>query len=537
VLSAWIERGRWESVFVDAALTGLTVLLIVEATLALRWPMIHDTPLLHYAAWSVSELGRAPYRDVFETSMPGSLLFHIAIGRTVGWSDAAFQLVNLAWLLATLGFTWLALAPIDRRAAWAGSVLFGLMWYGNGPWMVLQRDGAAILPISAAVALAMSARGTRRGSALLIGLCFGAAAMVKPHLAIGFPLVVLFPWATWGGPVRRAWDEAVQALVWGGVGLIIPVAAALGWVHERGGLAAFLSILADFLPIHLSLSGDHVTMSGGQRLVSVVTGTRDLGGHAVWLAPLFVVFLRAIEPGIGRPARSRLGLWVALAAAYAIEPAFAGQFWDYHWMPFQYFAAVAGGLVLVAARAEDDDAPPSHGIAPLVLFAATVFFGVTLAPNFAAELRGEPPLVPKEGRVDAIATYLREHLEPGDTVQPLDWTGGAVHGMFRAGAPPATRFLYDYVFYNRADTPYVARLRSELIAGLNEAPPRFVVRFEGERVSGPQALHAFPELERVLVNRYVLAVDGDGYTILELRRAVPADEADRPREDGSQILP
>ena len=121
-----------------ALLLPLTFLFTAEVTLSLKWRMVHDTPLLHYVAFLVDRFDSVVYRDVFETSMPGTFLFHLAIGKVVGYGDAGFRAIDLAWLGTLLAVTWLLMARFGQRVAWGSTVLFGLSYFQYGPSMSLQ---------------------------------------------------------------------------------------------------------------------------------------------------------------------------------------------------------------------------------------------------------------------------------------------------------------------------------------------------------------------------------------------------------------
>lgn len=508
-----IAGASTEYLVLTALLLPLTVLLCAEAVVSLRWRLVHDTPLLHYAAWQIAELGKAPYAGVMETSMPGSILVHIFIGRVFGWGDFAFQSANMLWLGALLALTWGVLARIDKRVAWGGVVLYGLAYFGNGPWMILQRDGAAMLPIAAALWMATSRWGQRRSASIFIGLSFGCAVSIKPHLGFGLPLVVIFPWLMAEGTLRPKLKSAFEGVVFGAVGALIPIGFCLAWVASKGALGEFVEVVTEYLPLHIHLTGDHQTVEGTERLKHVVSGYRGLGGHALWLAPLFLAAQRAVDPDWNRSARSIGSLLVVLAVLYSVYPAFSGQFWDYHWMPFQYFAAIASAIMLARPA---PTATRTQRLVPVVLFAAFLFFHAKPSPNFPAELAGAEMPAPKDGRVDEIASFLTENLEPGDTVQPLDWTGGAVHGMLVARVPAAQRFVYDYHFFHHLDRPVIQRWREEFLTTFQAERPTYVIRFPGVRLHGLDSAPSWAELEFELAENYEIAMGGEGYSVLRL---------------------
>ncbi|MCD4654578.1 hypothetical protein K8T06_11695, partial [bacterium] len=77
--------------FKGILLTLLTLLLLLKAFTTLNWRMEHDTPLLHYTAFLMDKYELVPYRDIFETSMPGTFAFHYSIGKLFGYGDTSFR--------------------------------------------------------------------------------------------------------------------------------------------------------------------------------------------------------------------------------------------------------------------------------------------------------------------------------------------------------------------------------------------------------------------------------------------------------------
>jgi hypothetical protein len=122
--------------------------------------------------------------------MPGTSFFYLIVGRLFGFSDLGARCADLLYLTSILVITWLWLKELGWKIAWCGAILFGLVYLGYGPYMSLQRDYLQILPIIVAVFVSSSfhkLNSTVRAS--MIGVLLGAA-MIKPHSAIGFPLVL-----------------------------------------------------------------------------------------------------------------------------------------------------------------------------------------------------------------------------------------------------------------------------------------------------------------------------------------------------------
>jgi hypothetical protein len=154
-----------------------------------------------------------------------------------------------------------------------------------------------------------------------------------------------------------------------------------------------------------------------------------------------------------------------------------------------------------------------------------VFLLLSLSSTAFDTLMGERrllsgPIPLKSGVPDETDQFLRLHSKPGDTVQPLDWTGGAVHGMLMARAKLSTRFIYDFHFYHHISNPYIIRLRQEFLSELGVKKPRFVIQVLGKDKPWPSGLDTtqeFPELQAFLDQYYTTAQSGSTYRILERR--------------------
>jgi hypothetical protein len=174
------------------ALAFFASLLIVRVFNSLEWRLAGDPALFHYAALLMERQGLVPYRDFFETSMPGVFLFHYAIARFFGYGDLAFRLVDLTFLAMLLAATYSFVARFGRRAALWSVLIFGLVYLAGGQTLSLQRDYVGILPLVLAL-LCIPATGQRHVGLMrfvLVGLFCGLSALFKPHLALALPCVL-----------------------------------------------------------------------------------------------------------------------------------------------------------------------------------------------------------------------------------------------------------------------------------------------------------------------------------------------------------
>jgi hypothetical protein len=499
------------------ALGALSGVLVAVAGLSLAWRIQHDAPLMLYFAFLIEELGWLPYRDFFEHQPIGAHALHVAIAKLVGYGDLPLRVFDLLYLAATLGLTAAWMAPLGRQVAWAGAVLFGLAYLGHGPRVSLQRDYLMLLPIAAALWLSVrpaALRESRRAAAA--GLLLGVAATLKPQVGALLPAFALYYLWRWreAGAQRRFGDLARTGLA-AAAGLAAPTAVAAIWLWASGSLDPFLDVALHYWPLFASLDGFHRISEGSARLSYLLAQYGRLGGHTLWLAPATLgTWLALFASDLDRAARAQVGLMVALCLCASLFTAASGRFWDYHWLLFLYFALQLAALCCVR---QCQPADRWQRVFPLLVLWVVILALLRPPPIALRQLAGQPPPPPNAGRVDEIADFLQRELRPGDRVQPIDWTGGAIHALLIARAAPATPWITDFQFYHHVSDPWIQQIRARFVADLERARPRFVIRVGHERdlPRGPDASWRIEGLERILAHDYRVARAGDGYTILE----------------------
>jgi hypothetical protein len=532
-------------------LSLLSIVFILKSIESLNWRMEHDAPLLHYAAFMMDRHQAVPYRDMFETSMPGTFMFHYAIGKVFGYNDAAFQAVNIILLLGVMLLTYMGMRRFGWASAWTATVVFGLMYLAFGRMMTLQRDYLGIMPVAMALVLIPETGSTRPGRTrfFITGILFGIASTIKPHLVIAAPAIGYGLWKTrrlngngtvaYSGqpgdrPPNTGKDTAAVAgiMILGIITAWLPIAI---WLIVNGAWNDFLSISLIYLPLHSAVTGTHQVLTGWTRVWYIVESTLKFGGFGpLILAGLFGLYRVLYVKNLRNTRKVMSRVILSCAILYSLYPVFAGKFWPYHYMPMVYFLICAAALALADQTDRSlpdsggtDDRIPLKTVCPtgyacsmvIVWLAFTIQLHLpgmikTTFENTGGKITEAPP---KSGRVDQIAAWLALHAHPDDTVQPLDWTGGAIHGMLIAKTPLATRFLYDYHFFHHVSHPYIQGLRREFIRSLHEKQPRFIIEVETDqpRISGRDTSSDFPALKAFITSRYNLAFYGDGFAILE----------------------
>lgn len=165
-----------------AVLALFTGLLIVRIMNSLEWRLVHDTPLMHYAAFLMDKHHLVPYRDFFETSMPGSFIFHYAVVRLFGYGNTAFRLVDLAFLGILLSAAFFFMRRFGGLPATWSVVIFGLMYMYGGQALSLQRDFIGVMPVALALLCVpdRSDAGAAWWRFATAALCFGRACQTTP---------------------------------------------------------------------------------------------------------------------------------------------------------------------------------------------------------------------------------------------------------------------------------------------------------------------------------------------------------------------
>ncbi len=503
-------------------LVGSSVFLVFMLGFSLRWPVIHDSPIMFYLAFLLNH-GSVPYRDFFDMNMPGTYFAFLLLGLLSGFREIPIRLADIAILVLTFALTWIWIKPFGKKAAWAACVLWGLAYLRFGPAMSLQREYLIIAPIVLAILILTRTPGAggwlRHFS---VGVLFGLAFAIRPHSVIGLPLLLLFMLLrdrhekplSYPRPRALVFSTIIPAAA----GLLLPVAILALYLWSKGALGPFVEMARNYWPLYTHLTGEHETVEGLRRYAYLLKGYRRLGDLSFWLAAASTAsFALLYDSPLASNRKQQVRLMIGLAICYSMYPVFAGQFWPYHWLLFLYFIILLSALCL-ADRGDAASGSKSFFLV-MVLMTTLLFGGLRIPPGLTDTLGGANPYEPKGGRVRAIATYLEENLRPGDTVQPLDWTGGAVHAMLLSRAMPATRFIYDFHFYHHVSTPYIQQLRKEFIQELKTKRPRFVVEIVSEDkpwVFGADTTREFPALSSLLTTDYTTVSRGEGYIIHEL---------------------
>jgi len=512
-----------------APVIAAAILFVGLALLSLGWGIEHDVPYFCYLGFLVGHEHRMPYRDLFEVNLPGTFFIFMVLDKLIGPHDLGFRIADVTLLGLLSGLTWKLLRPFGWMPALIGPTLFGLYYLHDSPMLSLQREFLILQFLAPAILLAADWKRSGTGwRAFWVGASVGLATLIKPQAILFLPALIVFlpaPVSRDAEPARPAETRRghwLRILALGAVGSALPVLLAATWLAANGALKEYAEIARRYYPLYSHLSGMHQTLRESERRGYLLREWFIAGGMHWWMITAGLGVVLGFR-GAPAPRRRLVWLLVALTAISSILPPTSGQFYDYHWMPFFYFLAILSSLSL--SRATPESPPFLRAVAAAVLVLVAVLHTQTRLPTAVkGQLAGLPYQRQLAGRVSAIDDYLRLHLQPGDTVQPLDWTGGSADALWRARTPLATRFMSDLYFYHHVSTPYIQSLRKRFIDELSRARPRVIVEIQTDKpwAGGHDTTREFPALQRYIRENYVPDLIGDGF-VIHLRREAPRD--------------
>jgi hypothetical protein len=506
-----------------AVFTPVVLLLLLEAVQSFKWRMFVDAHCFMYMAYLMDCFHYLPYRDFFDINTPGVYAIYYLIGRIVGYDDFGFRCADLLYLSAIMVLTAFGMRAFGRRVALFASLTFGLIFLSLAPHNFgMQKEYLTLLPLSAALLVACSKKAIPAlWRAWVTGFLFGISFTIKPHTAIGLPLVVVFQWAETRSlqtTESLGLKVGLWLTLWTTLGFAVPVLVMLGWLWREGILVHFLDMAMNFWPLYTSIAGDGSVYHGLSLVKFHLKEYFRFGGESVILVPAVLgVFVSLFFAQLDSHRRRRVFLLCALAFSYSLYVVVGGKFWSYHWLMFLYFAVLLASLCLIGEPRLKNRAQELFQV--FVLVASLIPFMCTAAyRTMAYGVTGNRLPSPSEGKVDEIADYLKKNLGPQDTMQAIGQTEPAIQAMLMARAKAATSFHYDFMLYYHVSNPYIRMLRKRFMEELQNASPRFLIEVQkaNEHVSDRSV--GWPELRDFIARSYAVDAQGPGYVVFQRRQ-------------------
>lgn len=484
--AAWrfIPRLAFSSVITMLCWLILALLLyhFIEATkTTLGWPLIHDAPLMQYIAWRITQ-GDVPYRDIFDMNFPVTYLIHVVGLELFGFSDAAWRWFDLFWLgLAAAGILAFCRSQ-GLLAAFAAALFFMCFHVSLGNGNEGQRD--FLLSPFLIWGLHFTANAVEnsrtRFSAVASGILFAGAFWIKPYALLLFGALVVFSW--W--ETKRLREPLWMLFGWSACSLLL-----VAWLAIAGALVPFWELITHFLiPIYRRLGEQSDVPSQWMNVLNTL-----------------IIFL----PFLLLPVRftSRYSVLV-IAVIYGVAHfLLQGKGWQYHLYP------VILALTVCAAYRIGDAMKENKALPRWIAFAVISVTCWMFSPN---SLTPQRLGAMNTGYVNAISIDLQGLVAPGDKVQAMDTTVGAINALYRLRLAQPTRFIYDFPVYNFSENAYIQKLRREFVTGIDEKAPKAIV-ITNQSWPNPNLgygrLGLLPDLVNVLNKKYQLIINKPGYLI------------------------
>jgi len=461
---------------------------------SLRWRLTGDASLNYYIAVQLLH-GAVPYRDILDPNMPGTYWVHEFIVANFGIGDVpwrVFDLICLAGICAAAG-------AIMRRAGAAACALGVLLLAGYhlsaGPTIAGERDYIAVLPLMvAALATIRFIENEQRRELAISGAAIGLSVLFKPTfvLAPAFLMLVLVihKW--------RGFRSMIVDGLWLGGPMLMVLCAAAATLAAQGALIPLIDTYRDYvLPIYSKLYTENAW-----NYFSLV-GIHLLPCIAMILAACLLTFSSRLYVRHTAAAFALFGL-----VSFYLQ----GKGFFYYLCPWAMFTIVWAAIALGDMLKQKDNLKAQCAVIMLVpLMTFAVYHGRLVGTvSF---------LKPME---DPITRDLARVVQPGDKVQVLDNSMGAVQALLRLGVSEPTRFFYEFPFFQDKDISFRRKVREEFIEALDAHPPKAIVITNSEYTTlhfGYERINSWPSFAELLRKRYALRftytdpLGGQGYRI------------------------
>ncbi len=490
---------------------AIFILFVLFALGLPRWEYLGDPPLLNYAGWLMVEQGAMPYRDFFETSMPGTFMVHAAIVALGLTENTVFIALGVS-LLFTLGLIGASvLHIIGHRVGLAFALSYVTIMLILGPGALMQRELIGTFIVAVAVLLAL-----RHPHMSVVGMLFGMAALLKPQLALIAPIVVI-------AAILLHRQNPIKGIAFSLVGFALPLVMTGIWLWSNDALTPFLFLLNEYLPLHIQQTTYHVFLEPVDRFKYTLRQSILFGGFWVLVAaPVLLAVLQFTQAHkLMRSQHIVFAALILITGIYGVMPALAGQFWNYHYFPFIFFAVLCASSLLIFRRS---DFP--RWVRNLALAGALGIPVIQGGMHFDAKMVQK---VERDAKIVADMAYsIRKWCPTGCTIQPIDWTKGAISAMLQTESPLATRFLYDYHFRHHVSRPEIQLIRADFMASLIESAPEMILEVPTRpRAKGFDVSYDWPELDRFISENYAIVETQDNH-IIHIKKGVNISHLDMP---------
>jgi hypothetical protein len=448
----------------------LLILFIINLIATPFWRITHDTVLIHYITMLIDRFEYIPYKEIYDTSMPGTFIFHLIIGKLFGYTESGLQLFNFFFTLCFWFFNWVYLNNISFFPRLIGSFYFLLIYQSYGLEMSLQRDVIACLFI---IITAIIARTKNKSLPILIcsGFSLGLAITLKPQLGVGLPIFLHMSL-----PKASIKDGYLNPKILKYLSIYIisvmgPIILSFIWLKEIGGWEAFWVMQKTYIPQYIQLNANHEFINSS--LSRITTNIKNfLFMIPYWRMSLFIlVFGTILNIKYDKKNKKFWHCNLALAILYAFTLIISGQYFPYHFMSFFLFSffPITGFF--------SQNIPRKFRSLCLLTIIALFINNIGQFPiETISWLKGNAPLISNSGRVDRLTKVIKNNYRDGDSIQVFDWVEGATaHALMNLEIPHKGKFITDHIFKHHLHLSSKKTLINNFTNSMKSNPPSIII--------------------------------------------------------------
>lgn len=494
-----------------AALT-IVFAVVAAAAILLRIVSIAEPLGIDQSLWASAvrglSHGQRLYQDVWEQRPPGIYWMYLAAFNVFGWTPAAIAWLDIAASAATTLLVYAIGTRLSSRLTGAlAAALYAALtmpaWlYGHSGF--LERS---VCETFIAVAIALGAWGaaivkdrSAIAASIVVGLCAGAAIVLKPNAGLYLP--ALFLWTLfYRTPATTPTAGILNAALAAGAATAVVPALAIGWLAQLGVLHEARIAVVDFNRFYV---GEGFTAPAIALAFSKGVWLR-MKTDPLWLAGAVGAAFAMWELARTRRLPPLAGLAVLWGGAAALVILVNGVrlFNSYFIQAFAPLALLSAWFFVerpslkgaISVRRVAACATAAIALALLVQrgYAARVFESARADTQVLRGRISDVDYLDRFGGYDnqrgysaranaELAAYVRDHTSPDDRIFLFGINGAGVY--FAADRLTAHRFLRANFFVETAFPD--PRFRLETVAReLDERRPRYIIF---ERLNSPSAM-------------------------------------------------
>ena len=505
----------------DLSFFAAIVLAALILLVTLLLPLGFDNDVYQSMGWTLWAYHGLPYLASWDMNFPGIVFVHATSIALFGNSDLGFRIFDYLVHVAMSGMLYLILRHwLDKRESLL-AVLLSTLYYTSGQWgLAGQRDEYALFFILAGtlLLLSMRERGISRMHSLALGVCAGAAVMVRPTYIFFAGSFLLLLTDLSGKRTAISFFLAGISILW----IVF--------------LAPYLFITGGFEQVYNSIVRFNLDVYSS---VVIPRTFFSLRSDLIYLLALAGILCLVFVPS--NDIRSRRMTWwdrkllVLYAIGAILSPVVMGKYFSYHLQPIILVLLVlsAVGLTRITRLLR-----PVHMELP-VLGLAVALFAFGFYPRhlvryyFDGWNTAHPLDYTYERVLSDSLSGLRAQTEVINYIDRRTGLGSPIEYAtlfpalhWRLGHPSATRFttLIPLAPSLQAAPSYIMSWRHEYIASLAEVRPSFIILSRSHewwpfvQAYADTIVHQIPGFDSLLGVNYNLDTVIRGYTLYQSKQ-------------------